>query len=78
MDEAMSDLNPELVIRPDYFDTEEAVAQLLKEGTLFLNTNGPARVWADGGKEWWVDGKKLTEDLNVGTYNIDHYKGIYL
>ena len=34
----MSDLNPELVISIDYFDTEEAVAQLLKEGTLFLNT----------------------------------------
>ena len=34
----MSNLKPELVIEPDYFDTEEAVAQLLKEGTLFLNT----------------------------------------
>jgi hypothetical protein len=32
------ELNPELVISPEYFDTEEAVAQLLKEGTLFLNT----------------------------------------
>jgi len=29
----------------------------------FHRKNGPAVEWANGSKEWWLNGKKITEEM---------------
>ena len=37
----------------------------LKNGGLmenYIREDGPAVIWSDGGKEWWLRGKKITQE----------------
>ena len=39
--------------------------------------NGPAKIWANGHKEWWVEGKEFKQ-INLKDYVVlDYYKGDY-